>query len=158
MASETSVVVINRQRSQRVDRSRLHSFMLRVLQLRPPEQAGEFAICLVSDRKMREFNRRYRDRSTPTDVLSFPDETPDGSPAQQRYLGDIAISVDTAARQAERVGHSLDREIEILALHGYLHLLGYDHERDAGEMMRLQRQLDRTLLSSEEDSAARRQA
>lgn len=119
--------------------------MLRILELQPPEEAGELAVCLVSDRKMREFNRRYRDQATPTDVLSFPGDNNDGPPGQRPYLGDIAISVDTAARQAKRLAHSLDREIEILALHGYLHLLGYDHERDSGKMMKLQRRLDRKL-------------
>jgi probable rRNA maturation factor len=149
------VVVINRQRSQCVDRSGLHGFMLRVLELRPPDGPGEFAICLLSDRAMRELNRRFRDRSSPTDVLSFPGETDDDLQGQPRYLGDIAISVDTAARQAEHMGHSLDREIEILALHGYLHLLGYDHERDAGEMMKLQRQLDRTVSAARKESTVR---
>lgn len=157
MASETSVVVINRQRSQRVDRSRLLAFMRRVLELIPAEEASEFAICLVSDRKMREFNRRYRHRDTPTDVLSFATDDPGEVPGD-RYLGDIAISVETAVRQAQQRGHSLDRELEILALHGYLHLLGYDHERDAGEMMRLQRRLERKLVTSPERPSVRRRA
>jgi probable rRNA maturation factor len=157
VASPSSVVVINRQRSQRVDRSGLLKFMGRVLELVPPEEASEFAICLVSDRKMREFNRTYRDRDTPTDVLSFPGDD-HGETRGQPYLGDIAISVETAARQAQRMEHSLDRELEILALHGYLHLLGYDHERDAGEMMRLQRRVERSLASSSETQAAGRQA
>ena len=155
MASESSVVVINRQRSQRVDRSGLLEFMGRVLELLSPEEASEFAICLVSDRKMREFNRRYRDRDTPTDVLSFPGDDQGETPGMP-YLGDIAISVETAARQAQRMEHSLDRELEILALHGYLHLLGYDHERDSGEMMRLQRRLERTLSSTAEQRSAGR--
>jgi probable rRNA maturation factor len=111
----------------------------------PPERAGEFSICLVSDRRIRELNRQFRGLDAPTDVLSFPDDRPreiHGS----RYLGDIAISVETAARQARAMKHSLDRELKMLALHGYLHLLGYDHERDQGEMMRLQRRLERSLL------------
>ena len=157
MASETNVVVINRQRSQRVDRSGLVAFMRRVLELIPAEEANEFVICLVSDRKMREFNRRYRDRDSPTDVLSFPTDDPGEAPGE-RYLGDIAISVETAARQAREREHSLERELEILALHGYLHLLGYDHERDAGQMMRLQRRLERRLAANAARAAVRRRA
>jgi len=129
--------------------------MRRVLEALPPDESGEFAICLVSDRKMREFNRRYRDRDASTDVLAFPGDEPDGV-EDDRYLGDIAISVDTAARQARAMHHSLDRELRVLALHGYLHLLGYDHVRDKGEMMRLQRRLERNLLASRGNPAARR--
>jgi len=131
--------------------------MGRVLETQPPDEAGELAICLVSDRKMREFNRRYRDRDAPTDVLSFPgDDT--AAIGQERYLGDIAISVDTAARQARALNHSLDRELEVLALHGYLHLLGFDHERDGGEMMRLQRRLERSLMTRPGRPSTRRRA
>jgi probable rRNA maturation factor len=129
--------------------------MGQVLETVSPERASEFAICLVSDRKMREFNRRYRDRDTPTDVLAFPGDA-EGETPGKRYLGDIAISVETAARQARQMEHSLDRELEILALHGYLHLLGFDHERDSGEMMRLQRKLERTLSSCAEKPATGR--
>jgi probable rRNA maturation factor len=131
--------------------------MRRVLETLPPDEAGEFAICLVSDRKMREFNRRYRERDAPTDVLSFPGD-PTEAIDERRYLGDIAISVDTAARQARALAHSLDRELEVLALHGYLHLLGFDHERDAGEMMRLQRRLERSLMARPGKPATRRRA
>lgn len=94
---------------------------------------------------MREFNQRYRDKDVPTDVLSFPGDDepePDGS----RHLGDIVISVATAGRQAQSRGHSLPRELKRLTLHGYLHLLGYDHETDDGAMLRLERRLVRRLL------------
>jgi probable rRNA maturation factor len=131
--------------------------MRRVLETLPPDQAGEVAICLVSDRKMREFNRRYRERDAPTDVLSFPGDDTDAID-ERRYLGDIAISVDTAARQARERNHALDRELEVLALHGYLHLLGFDHERDAGEMMRVQRRLERSLTTRPGKPATRRRA
>jgi probable rRNA maturation factor len=94
---------------------------------------------------MREFNRDFRGRDAPTDVLTFPSgevSALDG----QLYLGDIAVSVPTAVRQARERGHTLNRELKILVLHGYLHLLGFDHERDGGKMMRLQRRLERKLL------------
>ncbi|MCP3979933.1 MAG: rRNA maturation RNase YbeY [bacterium] len=103
------------------------------------------ALCLVSDRKMREYNREYRGKDATTDVLSFPD---DGEPAPdgQRHLGDIVISVPEAARQAGERGETLQRELRVLSIHGYLHLLGYDHETDDGTMMRKQSTLVRSLL------------
>ena len=94
---------------------------------------------------MREYNRAFRGVNAVTDVLSFPagGET---DPEGRTYLGDIVIAVPVAARQARERGHSLAREVRILALHGYLHLLGHDHERDDGKMNRLQRRLVRRLL------------
>lgn len=94
---------------------------------------------------MRDLNREFRGFDRPTDVLAFPgDEAED--PHGERHLGDIAIAVPTAARQARERGHSLPQEIRILVLHGYLHLLGYDHETDEGQMRRLQARLVRRLL------------
>ena len=102
-------------------------------------------VCLVGDRAMRAVNRRHRAKDATTDVLSFPaGRTPD--PERLRHLGDILISVPQAARQARAAGHPLERELRVLLLHGYLHLLGYDHERDDGTMLRLQRKLERRLL------------
>ena len=90
----------------------------------------------------------FRGRDAATDVLSFPtgDAPFDG---HARHLGDIVISVPRATDQARREGHSLDREIRVLVIHGYLHLLGYDHETDGGTMMRAQDRLVGTLLSRE---------
>jgi probable rRNA maturation factor len=85
---------------------------------------------------VRELNRRYRDKNVPTDVLSFPADEPG-------QLGDIVIALDVARRQARAAGHSLATEFRVLALHGLLHLLGYDHERDNGEMRRLEQRLRR---------------
>jgi len=94
---------------------------------------------------MRELNGTFRGRRGTTDVLAFPGggaRDPEG----RTHLGDIAVSVPRATRQANERGHSLVRELEILVLHGYLHLLGMDHETDRGEMMRLQDRLVRGLL------------
>lgn len=110
-----------------------------------PSDAASVAVCLVSDPSMRRYNRRFRGIDQPTDVLSFPPG--DDAPVENsRHLGDILISVATAARQASEAGHTLDRELKLLALHGYLHLLGYDHETDDGEMLELQRQCCERLL------------
>ena len=91
-------------------------------------------MALVPDSRVRALNRQYRRNDRATDVLSFPS----GAPGQ---LGDIVIAAGVARRQARRAGHSLRTELRVLALHGLLHLLGYDHERDAGQMARLEARL-----------------
>ena len=141
------VVVLNRQRSRRVPREALASFLRKLTLAVPGQAADSLAVCLVSDRRMREYNRRFRDRAGSTDVLSFPTQ-PIPGPTIERHLGDIVISVPAAERQAREARHSLSRELKILALHGYLHLVGYDHETDDGAMLRLQRRLTRRLLPS----------
>jgi probable rRNA maturation factor len=98
----------------------------------------EFAVCIASDAALRLANRRYRGTNHSTDVLSFPE----GGGAR---LGDILISAPRAQRQARRLGHSVDEEIKILLLHGLLHLLGHDHERDGGRMRRLEQNWRRRL-------------
>lgn len=94
------------------------------------------------DRKIRSLNRRYRRRDRPTDVLAFPSSS-------YGFLGDIAISVPYAARQARRRREPVSREIDRLLLHGFLHLLGYDHETDQGEMELLESALRRRLKLAE---------
>jgi probable rRNA maturation factor len=93
-------------------------------------------VAIVSDARVRALNRRFRRKDKATDVLSFPSE-------ERGYLGDVVISSGVAARQARAAGHSLATELRVLALHGLLHLLGYDHERDDGQMARLERRLRR---------------
>lgn len=88
---------------------------------------GELSVRITSDAEMRELNRRFRRKNKPTDVLSFPSDMP-------KLAGDIAISADIAAANAEQLGHPLETELKILILHGLLHLAGYDHETDGGEM------------------------
>ena len=94
---------------------------------------------IVSDNRIREICRRYRGQNRATDVLAFPAESlPDG---EDPYLGDLVVSADSAARQAGERGLGFDEELRVLAVHGFLHLIGYDHERDSGEMRRLERLL-----------------
>lgn len=142
-APELEITIVNRQRQVEISTRGLASFLKR-LEQSCPSAADSVALCLVSDRRMREINREFAGKDATTDVLSFPaDETgPDGV----RHLGDVVISVPRAKLQARARGHSVARESKILALHGYLHLLGYDHEADDGEMMRLQARLTRRLL------------
>ena len=96
-------------------------------------------VAFVSDKKIRERNRQFRRVDKATDVLSFPGDASDGE------MGDIAISVETAARQAKQSGLTFDGEIAQLLLHGLLHLSGYDHETDNGEMNRLELRLRKKL-------------
>jgi probable rRNA maturation factor len=108
----------------------------------PAAARGEVTVALISDRRMRRLNREFRRIDRPTDVLSFPnDQDPEPTPDRRsphRPLGEIAIATGVARRQARRAGHSLQTELRLLALHGLLHLLGYDHERDSGEMASLE--------------------
>jgi len=131
-------VIVNRQRRRRVDGARLRRLLgAAAARLRV---SGEVALVLTSDAPMRRLNARYRGKDEPTDVLSFP------GPGGEAGLGDILISLDTAARNAPRFGRTLAQELDILALHGFLHVLGYDHETDDGTMDRLEGRLRRRLL------------
>ena len=100
----------------------------------PARARGAMTIAIVSDARVRALNRQYRGTNTSTDVLSFVSNAPG-------YLGDVVIASGVAARQAREAGHSLGTELRVLALHGLLHLLGYDHERDDGRMARLEHRL-----------------
>ena len=126
----------------------------------PARARGEVAIALVPDARIHELNRRYRRLDSPTDVLSFPADpvgrgfslavpiakrrTPSAEPrAPSAGLGDIAIATGVARRQAKAAGHTYETELRVLALHGLLHLLGYDHDdsRDKGRMARAEARL-----------------
>ena len=107
-------------------------------------QASSLGIRFAGDRELRRVNLQYRGKDKPTDVLSFPGE--------EGHLGDILISVPTARRQAESMGHSTERELKVLLLHGILHCLGYDHETDEGEMERLERRLRRRCIRGDDES------
>ena len=122
--------------------------------LTPARVAGRVTVALVSDARVRALNRTYRGKDYATDVLSFPVEVASAEPIPSprstavrnshlsKELGDIVIATGVAARQAKQAGHSPRTEVRVLALHGLLHLLGYDHENpaDAGSMLRIERQ------------------
>jgi probable rRNA maturation factor len=93
-----------------------------------------FDCLLTDDRELRRLNRDFLAHDYPTDVLSFPSGSNNG------FAGEIAISVNRAAEQAAEFGHDLEQEIEILMLHGVLHLIGMDHEKDRGTMARAEKQ------------------
>jgi probable rRNA maturation factor len=141
-ASALVVEVIDRRRLPTRGAGSIARFIEAVGGVLPPASGGSVAIALLADAAMRRLNRTYRGRNATTDVLAFPGGGA-RDPAGHLHLGDIAISVPRAVRQAKEAGHSLACELRILALHGYLHLLGHDHEADRGEMATLQRRLIR---------------
>jgi probable rRNA maturation factor len=100
-------------------------------------------IALLSDREIRTLNRKFRRVDNATDVLSFPVPPIRPAPPTVPFLGEIAIARGVARRQARAAGHSESTEWRVLALHGLLHLLGYDHEHDDGRMQRVERKLRR---------------
>ncbi|HWI18426.1 MAG TPA: rRNA maturation RNase YbeY, partial [Vicinamibacterales bacterium] len=100
------------------------------------------SVALVSDRRMRALNRQFRGKDAVTDVLSFPSDPSTSRRAGERgFLGDIVIAAGVAKSQAREAGHSVQTELRVLALHGLLHLLGYDHESDDGKMARVEARL-----------------
>ncbi len=103
----------------------------------PRRARGEVTVAVLSDARVRGLNRTYRGIDKATDVLSFPADPF----ASDRHLGDIAIARGVARRQARQQGHAERTEWRVLSLHGLLHLLGYDHETDRGEMRRLEQRL-----------------
>jgi probable rRNA maturation factor len=143
-------MILNRQTTVRVARQPLERFVQRVrgeLALRE----ADVTICLVSDAEIARMNETFRKKKGPTDVLSFPSGARRGASRKRirsqhgEYLGDIAISPAVARRNAKQYGHTLHSEMKILVLHGLLHLLGYDHETDRGQMNRLEQRLRRRL-------------
>jgi len=161
-------MVINRQRRVPVASPSIEKFLVRVTKiLHIPREAA--AVSLVTDAQMARWNRLYRGKAKATDVLSFPADARvvrepvisrkqararRSKPARSRwhstarsgsYLGDIAIAPAVARRNARESGRTFDDEMRILVLHGVLHLLGYDHETDHGEMEKLELRLRRRL-------------
>jgi probable rRNA maturation factor len=100
----------------------------------PASARGDLSVAVVSDRRMRALNRQFRGKDKVTDVLSFPADT-------RGFLGDVVIAGGIAMKQARDAGHPVQTELRVLALHGLLHLLGYDHESDGGTMARVEARL-----------------
>ena len=108
----------------------------------PATARGDVCVALISDARMKALNRQFRGKDKVTDVLSFPAH-PASAPSARAaaFLGDIVIAAGVANKQAKAAGHSLNTEIRILALHGLLHLLGFDHDADDGKMARVETRL-----------------
>jgi probable rRNA maturation factor len=127
-----------------VDCERWRTFVERALNVVPAAGAG-VTVAFVSDRAMGELNRMWRGKRETTDVLSFPAGQDEFEKLEGKTLGDVVISVEQAARQAGEHGLEFEEEVAQLILHGLLHLCGYDHETDGGEMNRLEMRLRRRL-------------
>jgi probable rRNA maturation factor len=138
------IEVVSRQRKVSIDCEYWQAFATKALALTATNAAG-VTVSFVSDRAMRELNRMWRHKVGTTDVLSFPAEQDEFEKVEGPSLGDVVISVEQAARQAKENGLSFDQEIAQLILHGLLHLRGYDHETDNGEMNRLELRLRKKL-------------
>jgi len=156
-------MIVNRQSRISVSLRALDKFLARARRrLRLPKDS--LTVCLVTDAEIARWNRAYRGKSGPTDVLSFAtnarkatqrcansrvrkDNLFDAAAANHsaQYIGDIAIAPAVAKRNASRLGRSFDDEMRILILHGILHLMGYDHEADDGQMERRESKLRREL-------------
>ena len=106
----------------------------------PAKARGDLSVAVVSDRRMRALNRQFRGKDKVTDVLSFP-ASDRSAPSAAGFLGDVVIASGIARQQAREAGHSIQTEVRVLALHGLLHLLGYDHESDNGTMARVEARL-----------------
>lgn len=148
-------MILNQQHEVRVARRPLESFLRRVKRELGLNQS-DVTVCLVSDKAMARLNQNFRKKKGPTDVLSFPAvarRKPVRLPrkiqaknsGKGEYLGDIAISPATARRYAKNNGRLLASELRVLILHGVLHLLGYDHETDRGEMDEMEQRLRKRL-------------
>jgi probable rRNA maturation factor len=119
-----------------------------LVKIAPASARGDLCVALVSDRRMRALNRQFRGKDAVTDVLSFPAQDRSVSSVSSAssvpsvaFLGDIVIADGVAKRQAKAAGHGIQTEIRVLALHGLLHLLGYDHDADDGKMARAEARL-----------------
>lgn len=163
-------MILNKQTKVRLAKRPLQEF-LRKAQRELQIAGAEITIALVSDAEIAKWNQQYRRKKGPTDVLSFPAvagvthgvpdspvspraarrsrlsarHAPLATPRSPLFLGDIAIAPETARRYARKNGRTLGKELRVLILHGVLHLMGYDHESDHGEMNRIEQKLRRRL-------------
>jgi probable rRNA maturation factor len=128
-----AATVVNLQRKLSLDLACIISFADSLLDTVEESREKSIAVAFVSDRRMKELNSLFRGKVSTTDVLSFPHE-PDEFDPDTSNLGDIVISAEQAQRQAAENGLTLVNEIKQLILHGLLHLCGYDHDADDGEM------------------------
>jgi probable rRNA maturation factor len=135
------IVIIAERKSRRLSPDALSTFLRRAQMA--VGLKGDVNVLLTANQHMRRLNRQFRQKDKPTDVLSFPADLSGKSP--EKYAGDLAISVEIARESAKQLGHSLEDEIKVLILHGVLHLAGYDHESDNGEMARTEDRLRQKL-------------
>ena len=138
------IELINRQRTRKLNAKQWREFAMQALQaINSTKQT--VMVVFVSDAAIKKLNQQFRGKNYATDVLSFPTKAEDFETDNQSHLGEIVISVERAAAQAKENGLTFSNEVEQLILHGLLHLSGYDHETDNGEMSRLELRLRKKL-------------
>lgn len=140
----TMIEVVSRQRKRKMDCERWQAFSEQALKA-IGKVGHDATIAFVSDQQIKTLNKRFRGLAKPTDVLSFPAADDEFSETSQPNLGDVAISVERAECQAAENDLAFENEIAQLVLHGLLHLCGYDHETDEGQMNRLELRLRRKM-------------
>jgi len=133
--------LVNQQRKIKINTEMCGEIADKAIQLIKKPQNKTLTIAFVSDQKMRQLNRNFRGKNSTTDVLSFPNDPDEFDEESANNLGDVIISAEQAARQAAENNLTLEIEISQLILHGILHLCGYDHENDLGEMNALELRL-----------------
>jgi probable rRNA maturation factor len=138
------IEIVNRQRRRKIVAKQWREFTGKALRAIGGDSRSA-TIVFVSDDAIKKLNRRFRGKSLATDVLSFPAGAEPFEVLDRKHLGDVVISVERAAAQAKENGLSFSGEVEQLILHGLLHLCGYDHETDKGEMNRLELKLRRKM-------------
>ena len=138
------MIILNQQRKVPIERREFELFTEGLLSIVPEAFAKDLSVVFISDRRMNELNKFFRGKDATTDVLSFPHKADEFEP-DSNNLGDIVISVEQAKKQAEENGLTLENEIRQLILHGLLHLCGYDHETDGGEMNAREMEIRETL-------------
>ena len=137
-------MIVNQQRRVRVSVRALDEFLAKACKaFRVPSEA--VTVCLVTNAEMTRWNLRYRGKDRPTDVLSFPVDVKPRRARREHYLGDIAIAPEVARSNAKKFSRTFGDEMRILILHGILHLMGYDHETDTGQMERREERIRRTF-------------
>lgn len=139
------VEIVNSQRKIKIETAVFQIFTQKIVETVSEAENKFFTVAFVSDRKMRALNKTFRGKNSTTDVLSFPFEAEEFE-TDKNNLGDIVISAEQAAKQAEENNLDLETEIKQLILHGVLHLCGYEHETDAGEMNELELHLREKLF------------
>lgn len=132
------VAVKNTQRKHYVDNARIEDLGVRTLQAVGQESA-QLSIVVVNDRRIRELNRLYRGMDSATDVLAFSQREGSGVGVHTEVMGDVVISAESAARQAAEAGDTLENELDLLTVHGILHLAGFDHVGNASEKAEMER-------------------
>ena len=138
------MTILNKQKKVRLALRPLDKFSQRALRQLKLKR-GSANIALITDAEIARLNKIYRKKDKPTDVLSFPVQSSAKRPDRKKFLGDVAIAPAVARRYAKKNSRTLENEICILILHGILHLLGYDHETDRGQMDRIEHRLRRKL-------------